>query len=495
MSPDTPASPEQMPASLTRRVLRGAAYLGLGQYGVLAIGLIKTPILSRLISPELFGIVALAVSWTSFLQVFRLELREIVISDPHGNAARLNTQFFIELTSSLPGILIALLLYLVWPDLTSSADWVAIFTLLAARILTAVWSTPLYILHRDIRHKTISQLTLLGAILGFVASVTLAWTGHPLPALLADATIPMIVLGFGAWVAAGWMPTLALDREVARDVFGFAFTLWTGGLLGKITFELDDWLVGRLRGAQPLGYYSRAYTIAKMPMDVFGGVIGGIALSMYAQALAEGQHVLSRAYNAATWLLARIVAWSSVVILAAGEEFTAVLLGPQWERVPFLLRLMFLFVLGRPLFQNNAQLLTASRHEKRVRRTLVFQAVILLVLGPPAVYFFGAEGASVAVSVMMLSGLVASHVYVVRIVDVPFFQLYGLPTLVTILLTPLIFGLGQLFDAKAFLMLAAKGLLTTVIFGGLILLFERRRLVEIRDQVMAGILSREKDHE
>lgn len=478
-----------------QRVVHGAFYLGLGQYLVLGIGLLKTPILARLVSVETFGVVALAISWTSFMQVFRLDLREIVISHPEGDRARLNTQFIIEVLSSLPGLVIALLLLLFWPGLASTADWTAIFTLLTAHVVTALLSTPVYILHRDIRQKTLTKLTLLGAVIAFAVSVTLAWTGHPLPALLADATIPTIVLGIGAWVATGWLPSREWDRAAAQDVTGFAFTLWSNGLFGKIMFEFDDWLVGRISGRQALGYYSRAYTIAKMPMDVFGGIIGGIALSMYAQALKEGQRVLNQVYTAATWLLVRIIAWSSIVVLAAGEEFTAVLLGPQWVRVPLLLRLMFLYVLGRPLFQNNAQLLVAYRREKQVRRTSILQAVFLLIAGPPAVMFYGAPGASVVVSVMMLLGFAASHRYVTRVIDAPVFQLYGLPMLLVALLTPLVYIMGQLLDTNALIMLALKGVVTTIAVAGVILLFERSRLLEVKQLLLSTRSEAKEAHE
>src|SRR5690606_28327616 len=112
-----------------------------------------------------------------------------------------------------------------------------------------------------------------------------------------------------------------------------------------------------------LGFYSRAYTTAKMPMDVFGGAIGGIGLSMYAHARTAGADFLNRAYAVATWLLTRIVAWSSIVFLAAADEIAAVLLGPNWLPVPLILRLLALYMLGRPLWQNNSQLLLAIRQE------------------------------------------------------------------------------------------------------------------------------------
>lgn len=477
-------------SALARRVLRGAAYLGAAQYAVIAIGIAKTPILARLVDPAIFGIFFLASTWVSFLNVLRMELREVVISDPEGNQARLVTQFVVEVVTTLAGVLLGLLLYLIVPGIASQAVWQAIFALLALRTFTALTSTPLYILHRDIRQEVITRLTLIGALLGALAGVGVAFLGYPLVSLLVDAAIPVVVLGAGAWLVVGWRPTRAWDPVVARDSLAFGFTLWTNGLLGKITFELDDWLVGNLHGNKALGFYGKAYNLAKIPMDVFAGVIGGIALSMYAQSFAAGREVLNRAYTLTTWLLMRIVAWSSVVVLAAAEEIVLIMLGPKWGIVPLLVRLMFLYVLGRPLFQNNAQLLVSVRQEKLMRVSQLVQAVMLVVIGPPLITFWGAEGASVAVSLMMVVGFAVSQWHTGRHVDAPVVRLYVLPLVMVVALTPLTFLLGQAVGGGVVVSLFVKGIAATLLFGGITFLAERRTVREVIALVSENLLKR-----
>jgi teichuronic acid exporter len=488
MTDATPTPRDASRASLARKVLRGAAYLGIAQYATLGIGLIKTPILARLIRPEIHGAVALAVSWVSFLNIFRMELREIVISDPEGHPARLTTQYVIEVITTLVGVVLGVIAYLIIPDAASQQVWTAIFALLGVRVIFALTSTPLYILHRDVRQEIITRLTLLGAVLSLIASAALAWSGYPLTSLLVDAALPTVVMGVGAWLAVGWRPARAWDASVARDVWSFATTMWTGSIFSKISFEFDDWLVGKLRGTEALGFYSKAYTLAKMPMDVFAGVIGGIALSVYAQSYAAGRDVFNRVYRLTTWLLMRVVAWSSIVMLAAAEEIVLIMLGPNWQPVPLLVRVMFVYVLGRPLFQNNAQLLIASRHERSYRASQLIQAAALLVLGPPAVYFWGGVGASIAVSVMMLLGFGLSQWHASRQVDAPLIRLYLLPLILTVLITPLLYALGEALGAGIVVSLLVKGALGTLLFGGITYLAERRTAHEVYDLVVDNLL-------
>ncbi len=478
MPDDQSQSPSLEQGGLARRIVQGILYLGVAQYGVLAIGLIKTPILARLVLPEVHGIVGMANAWVAFLNFFRMELREVVISDQTRDEVRLSVQYLVETAMAAVGIVLSLALRLAWPGLVSTAVWQAIFTILGVQFFFAVTSTPLYILHRDIRQKVLTRLTLTGALISLVVSAAVAFMGYPLLSLLLDAAIPTVVTGIGAWIVVGWRPSLRWDKQIAKDVFSFGVTMWTGGIFSKISFEFDDWLVGNINGETPLAYYQKAYTLAKMPMDVFAGLIGGIALSMYAQSHVVGKAVLERVYEMTTWLLMRIIAVSSIVMLAAADEIVLIMLGPNWLPVPVLLWLMFLYVLGRPLFQNNAQLLISIRQERLYRRSIAVQAIFLLIACPPAVLLWGAKGASVAVSVMGVIGFLLSNWYVARQIDVRFLPIYLLPLALTVILSPLAYLAGSLVDGVlvSFLLKSAVG---GLIFCAVTWLFERERLLEV----------------
>lgn len=482
-----PANAAQKEA-LARRVMRGAAYLGVGQYALVAIGVIKTPILARLVAPEYYGVVALASAWVSFISLLRMELPEVVISDAEHQQARLVTQYAIEVATALVGVLVALALWLVIPQMASPLVWQAIFALLGVRVIFALTSTPQYILRRDIRQEVLTRLTLIGALAGALLAIGAAYLGYALAALLLDAAVPVAVLGIGAWIAAGWRPTRTWDPLIARDIRSFALTLWTSGLLGKITWEFDDWLLGNLRGEKALGYYSRAFYLANLPMNLFAGVIGGIALSMYAQSKTAGQEVLRRAYELTTWLLVRVVALASIVMLAAAEEIMLILLGPKWLPVPLLLRVMFLYVLARPLFQNNAQLLLAVRHEKEFQRSLVVQALILVIVAVPAVYYWGAVGASLAVSVMQIVGFLLAQWYTSRHLELRSLRLYLLPLLLVVVLTPAAYMLGAAVGGGIVVTLTVKVAAGAVAFAGIVYVLERREVKEVWALVRANLL-------
>jgi PST family polysaccharide transporter len=275
--------------------------------------------------------------------------------------------------------------------------------------------------------------------------------------------------------------------------------LWTTGLLGKITFQFDDFLVGNLNrpastiwlgaGVEPEALYSRAYTVGKMPMDVVAGMIGSIALSLYAESAARGRAVLSAVYRQLTWLLAWIIFFSSTMAFVTASEVVYVL-GEQWTPMVPLFRLMFLFVVGRPLFQNNAQLLLAMRAERDYSWTMIAQAAFILIACLPAVYLYGAAGAAGVVSLMSLIGLVMTEWLVARQLNESVWRVYVVPAITGGAVIAGVTLLSPLLPANLWLAAILKGLIGATVFGIALLLFERKMAGQAWATIRKGLALR-----
>lgn len=487
-------------AQIARRSVRGSFFRLVAQYGMAGLGLIKVAILARLIDSSIYGAVAIAAVYVSVLSIFRMELRAIVLNAPPDQPEYLTIQYLIELGTNAAGLLLAGVVYLLQPAICSANCWQAIFLLLIIGpfgVLQAALSTPLYLMERDLQHEVMSRLSLVGAMAGMLSAVGLALIGQPLLALIVDAGMLALIPGIGAWLMTGWRPVWRWDATSAKRIFSTGTTLWTTGLLGIITFQFDDWLVGRFRGESALGFYGEAYARAKIPLDVFGGMVAALSMPLYVQSYAAGPEVLARAYRLTTWLLARLIALSSIVMLAATEEIVMLWMSEKWLPVVPLIRLMFFFILGRPLFQNHGILMVALRRERAFRRIVLVQALILLVAGPVAVLRWGAEGVSAVVSVMMLVGLIIAEVYVARLTGVSALRIYALPVALSIVLPPLLYFAGLALHWPLLISLLLKAVVAALVAAGTTLLFERHQLLEVwallHEHLLSGMISRSPD--
>ncbi len=488
-----PRSTSSEEYGLPEQAVRSALWAGGSHYWLFGLGLVKTVVLARIVPPEYFGMVAVGQAWVTYFSVFRLDFRTVIVTWEDDSRRTLSVQFWLDNLLSWSGLLLAAGLYWISPQVLFlvgevpgnwlSAVWVVVFTLLLVVGFEGLTSTPRYLLERKLRQDILGRLTVLHAVLGLVAAVALAWRGHYLAAILVDVAMPALVIGVGVTLVTRWRPAFVWDTKLARGLLEFGLTMWTAGLLGKIVFQLDDWLVGtigRVRpkvwlssGVLPESFYSRAYTAGKMPMDVFAGMIGQIALPLYARSAAQGRETLRRAYRHLSWLLTHMIFLSGVFALTATEEVVTIVLGERWLPTVPLFRLMAGFILLRPLYQNACQLLIAVRKEKRMRRTVAQQAVFLLLACPPAVWYWGAAGAAVAVSVMTIIGLSFADRYVGEELGRPAGDVYLWPALTGLAVYGMLRLLAPWLPLSLWGSAAVKGGLCLVAFALVILLFER----------------------
>lgn len=420
--------------SLARNTLLTA----FSQYAEFALGVVRLMLLARWVPVAQHAVLAAALPWVSYLSFLRPDFRPAMLRAPSGSIWQ-HTHFWLEFGTGLLALPLAGLAWWLLPVQFSpgTTTWLVILGLLLVSWVESSAAVARYQTEKQLRFDVLSYLQLAKSLLSFGLPLLLALWGKPLWSLFVAQAFPGVFLGLSIWLWQGYRPRWQFDRAVAHTLWQSGFLQWTNGLLGKIVFEFDDWLVATYqKSAQPVwqssgslaaGLYNKAYTAGKMPMDVFAGFLGSLALPLYSKAFVAGLDELRAIYRQWTVLLAYLIGFSAAVLLAATPEVVWLVLGKNWLATTPLFRLMGLFVLGRPLYQNATQLLTACHLEREQRQTTLWQAIFLLCCAPVAVYFYGAAGVATAVSLMTLLGLYLAERYVTNALGGGYWQLYLLP--------------------------------------------------------------------
>jgi O-antigen/teichoic acid export membrane protein len=446
-----------------------------------ALGVAKTIVLARLIPLEYFGLLAGATVWTSYLSLGRLDLGLAVLRSGEESEV-LTTQFLLENASTILGVALGAALAAVWPDLLPSTAWAMVFTLLAGAQVEALTSTSVYLAQRRLRQDLLGRMSVVAGLLGFAIPILLAWSGAPLAALLVNVLLPTLLPRLGAALLVRWRPRPTGDWAEMRAQLRLGWTMWSTGLLGKVAWELDNWLVfnvhrpgpvlWRAAGIEPAALYARAFNIGKMPVDVAAGAIGTSALALYAEGAARGSERLANIHRHLTWLLAWIAFAAGTFLFTAANDL-ARLLGPGWEPMAPLLRLLALFAVGRPLLQNGLQLLMARHEERAARAIMGLQALIMLTAGPPAVYGFGAAGAAVVASAMTVVAVVATERRVDRNLGCAGWRLYARPAFAAGVAAAVTLGLEPVLPGNPWLAAPARGGVTVLCFAAVLGMLDR----------------------
>ena len=338
MTSPVPSSttPVPSPASLSTRALRGAAWSVLEKWGARLTQLLVFVLLSRMLDPTVFGVIAIAQVVLDLVRILVDQgFSQALVVEDRPDRAFTSTAFWVGLgVSALLTVTMFFTAPLVAdlydePQLTAVLRWLSI-----GFLLQAASSVPQALLSREFRFRELAVRRLVSVLVGGVAGVVLAATGAGVWALvgqtLGTTAASVVVL----YAATRFRPGLAFDRARWKGLVRFS-----GGVLGVdlmtwLVNNADKLIVGALLGTEALGYYYVAWRILMLVTEVMTGVMSSVALPVFSR-LKGDRDLTVRALFRATKLSVSVAAPTFVAIAVLAPDLVPVVFGRQWgEAVP-----------------------------------------------------------------------------------------------------------------------------------------------------------------
>lgn len=329
----TPAADEQDSAALGVRALRGAGSVMSGQVARVVLQVGSVAILSRLLSPKDYGLLAMVMVVVGFGEVFRdFGLSTAAIRAPSLSPAQRDSLFWLN-TALGAAFALALALaapVVAWwfnePELVGMARWLSLVFLFNGAV--AQYRAGL---NRSMRFNALVASDLLGNLTGVLVAVVMAATGWGYWALVGQQVGGGVALLVFAAAFARWLPGLPKRHTGVRPMVKFGMHMSATQLVGYLNNNVDTLVVGTWLGAVPLGLYNRGYQLLMRAVNQFRGPTTTIALPVLSRLegtdrndmfVVKGQ--LALGYSLVAGLA--FCAGASVPIIA-------VFLGPQWYEV------------------------------------------------------------------------------------------------------------------------------------------------------------------
>src|SRR5262245_46294816 len=142
---------------------------------------------------------------------------------------------------------------------------VAPFRLLATVLIVhSLRVVPLRLLEKsfDFRAKLIP--TVVGAIAFLAVSVLLALRGHGVWSFVCAVVVSAVVETVLFWFVSPWRPRWHFDAALAREALAFGGPVVMGALLTYLFGNIDRVSLARFGGAELLGPYAFAYSLAAL---------------------------------------------------------------------------------------------------------------------------------------------------------------------------------------------------------------------------------------
>ncbi len=398
-----------------RSVASGITWVLAARFGRRAVNLLGLVLLARLLMPEDFGLVALAASFTLYLETIDdLGTGTALIYWPSEEDEVAQITFVLNIV--LGGV---------WLALTyACAPFVASFFRSpgAEPVLRALaWSFPIRALgntHEALSYRQMRFRARMLPEVGMAAakagvSVILAFAGFGVWSLVWGQLAGLAAWTATLWLVVPWRPRLRFPFALAPRVLGYSRSIVAVNVTSAVVQQAAVVVVGRMFAAAALGFYQMAYKIPEMTILLLASVASKVLFPSFSRLQGDPDSLRRRYLQTFRYVgLLVLPAVAGMVILAAPGVVTA--FGERWSPSVPLLRALAVYAGLYALGHHSGDVLKATG---RAGALAVF-AVIEALLVFPAL-FLAARFDLLAVAVAMVlvaapAGLL-STLYVCRL--------------------------------------------------------------------------------
>lgn len=338
-SPTDPAAPGPAERSERFDVRRGAMHTLLFQWARWGTQLASLLVLARLLLPQDYGIVAMAMSVTGLAAVigdFGLSLAAVQAKNL--SAQQRSNLFWCNLAVGTgSGVL---LVALSGPIAAFFGDQRLVPVTATLGLVFAVSGAAVQFkaeLNRAGAFARLGAADALAGLVGFGAALGLALAGWGFWALVGQQlVIAVMTLALAAFWAR-WRPGLPRRAEGTRALLTFGRDTFLVHVANYVTTNLDTVLVGRVLGAVTLGFYNRAFQLILLPMEQILSPLTRVFMPRLADSTGAE-------FNALLLRLQRVLAYVLVLPLsllaAAAGPLLPLLLGDQWAAAAPLVQIL-----------------------------------------------------------------------------------------------------------------------------------------------------------
>ncbi len=316
---------------LAGKSARSAAVALSSQAVRLGITVAGTAIMSRLLTPQDFGLVAMVAVIVAFAQVFRdAGLGTPTIQSPEITRPQISNLFWVNMA-----VLVALGAALgITSPLTArfyhEPRLVAIVVALAgAFVLNGLSAIHEALLKRSLYFPSLGTSQVVAQALGLAAMVTAALLGWGYWSLVAGTFVTSIVSTVLVFAFCPWVPSAPRRGVGARTMLESGLHLTGFNLVNYFAKNADYISIGRVLGAVQLGLYSKAFQISMLPMSQIRVPVSDVALPVLS-ALTHETERYRRYFEMIVRALAAIAFPIGAFFALEGELLVRIVLGPQW---------------------------------------------------------------------------------------------------------------------------------------------------------------------
>lgn len=331
--------------SLAKTTVRNLSAVGLLQIFAKILNLITLAILSRLLLPSDFGIVAIAGIMITVVDQFKdFGIATAVIQKHEKPEETLRTGFSMRFVL---GILLYGTIFILAPVYANFFDEQVISSVLKVSAIIIILENLRFMpdtkLRKELKFKTIVISNFFGYISYSIVAIFLAYAGYSFWSIIYARIIQTVISSIYFWIKSPWTFHLQIDKEIGKELIGYGKYIFGTGFIVLAIDNMNFLVLGKILGSTIVGYYFVAYSWATFSSREIIGIVSRVLLPTYSSIKSDIPRV-GNAYLKTLKYTSMISIPIAFGTFAIAPEFVNLVLGDKWT--PSVLPLQILCIVG-----------------------------------------------------------------------------------------------------------------------------------------------------
>lgn len=350
--------------------------------------LIVSIVLARILSPDEFGVIGMALVFTSISEIFiDAGFTDGIIQQKKVSRVAYSSIFFLNLGVSL---LLALIIFFsagFVGRFYNSGTITEVIQMLAFTLpLSAVSKVHLAQLMKKLDFKSIAIRDSLSTIIGGGIGILLAIQGYGVFSLVWQQLSAAVIGSILLWYATKWKPSFIFSWKEVKGLLSFSLFVFFDQFTKKVFQKVDTLFIGKVFSPTILGFYTRAESLNAQITNYTGSGLNKVMFPVLS-AMQDDDSRFQKTYYSVYGIIAVVSGSLTGFFYFIAEKLIIGLLGTKWEPSIVIFQILVFRTLISPYGALMTKTLLSKGHSKLKFQIGLLQRFIMLIPLPFGLYF------------------------------------------------------------------------------------------------------------
>lgn len=374
-------------STLKSQSIRGFLWDLLGKISIQGVGFVVSVILTRILFPEDFGLIAIATVFMNFANlIMDFGFSRALIQRKEVTENHYSTVFFLNLTI---GIVLFLIVFLLAPLIGNVYDSEVLPLLIRVLSINFIVSSFGNVvrakLYREMDFKIISFVNIVSSIVSGVLAVSLAFLDYGVWSLVWQS-IALIILSntlINVYKPSKIKPKFY--KNEAKELWGFSSNLFASGVIDSVFLNLDQLVIGKALSPATLGFYYRSKNLENFAFSYTAGTLASVLFPSLSK-IHDDKEKLKSVFIRLFHVLAIFSFFICGLLFTSAEDIIVLLFTEKWLPMVSVFQILIVGAFSKQIFSLLYNTLLSAGMAKDYLKINTLNKILLLLSLPLIVY-------------------------------------------------------------------------------------------------------------